>query len=347
MKRIAVLGANGQVGTEVCIFLRHWAGMEPIAICRNELASAVLRRLGVHCRIGNICQSKEALKLIGDCDAVVDFTLPTGNFNEITASYDRIYSSIFSVMPRETPYILASSQMAIGHSGLDKSIRYRWLPRTVYGATKRWAEKRAKEYSKRYGHSLYVLRLAQVHGLIQSVSESYRNLIQTGVTFKTPTGPSYTVFCFTIAEAIANISLGMENAGTYILESNPTWTWPEVISFLGRTKVNCVDFSSNRPFGMQTLSFLKKRALSNIETLQANFLKYFPNFEMKLRIQKRHDALTNTVQALDRIEYYCLEIVPGILPGKRLKSLTDSRQTMLPLWMLCQHDIEVLEKQYE
>lgn len=329
------------------MFLRHWTGVEPVAICRSELASAVLRRLGVHCRVGNICKSEDAKRLVGDCDAVVDFSLPSGNFNEITASYDKIYSSVFSAIPREVPFILGSSQMAIGFSRFHRTIRYRWLSRTVYGATKRWAERRAKHYSKQSGSPLFVLRLAQVHGLIQSVSESFRNLIETGVRFQTPKGPSDTVFCFTIAEAIVNITLGREKAGTYILDSNPTWTWPEVLSFLGKKSINCIELSTDRSFGTLAIERVKKLALSNLETIQAYVLRYFPELEMKLRIRKRCNILTHTVQALQNLKDHSLETVPGKLPGKHLTLLTDSRHSMLPLWSLCEQDLRILEEKYE
>ncbi len=65
MKRIAIVGANGQVGMEVSLFLRVTEGPTWNAIVRSELAAALLRRLGIPCRIGSLGNRGEAQALAG------------------------------------------------------------------------------------------------------------------------------------------------------------------------------------------------------------------------------------------------------------------------------------------
>ena len=75
MTRIAIVGANGQVGTEVCLRLREAADVEVVPVVRNLSGSAFLRLNGVDCRHGRIADPEQARHLIGDCDVVVNFAL--------------------------------------------------------------------------------------------------------------------------------------------------------------------------------------------------------------------------------------------------------------------------------
>ena len=75
MKRVAILGANGQVGIEVSLRLRAVEGIEVVPIARNVSGSAFLRSNGMECRHGRISDFAVARSLIGDCDVVVNLAL--------------------------------------------------------------------------------------------------------------------------------------------------------------------------------------------------------------------------------------------------------------------------------
>src|SRR5208282_5324068 len=77
MKRVAILGANGQVGTEVSLRLRDVEGIEVVPVARNASGSAFLRLNGMECRHGRVSDPAEARNLIGDCDVVVNFAVST------------------------------------------------------------------------------------------------------------------------------------------------------------------------------------------------------------------------------------------------------------------------------
>ena len=52
MTTIGVIGASGQVGTEVCLYLKTYPEVRPVAIVRTSLSGALLRRLGIEVRVG-------------------------------------------------------------------------------------------------------------------------------------------------------------------------------------------------------------------------------------------------------------------------------------------------------
>ena len=70
--RIAIIGANGQVGTELCLYLDLMGICEPIAIARSEYGTILLWRLGIQCRHGDLSRTEGAERLIADCDAILE-----------------------------------------------------------------------------------------------------------------------------------------------------------------------------------------------------------------------------------------------------------------------------------
>ena len=70
--RVAILGANGQVGTELCMFLHLGGFARPVAVARSEYSLAMLRRLGIESRVA----ADDVRRVIEDCDAVVDLVHP-------------------------------------------------------------------------------------------------------------------------------------------------------------------------------------------------------------------------------------------------------------------------------
>src|ERR1700685_4774180 len=112
MKRVAILGANGQVGTEVSLRLRDVEGLEVVPIARNVSGSAFLRRNGMECRHGRISDPAEARSLIGDCDVVVNFALSNTAIPRIDRQTNRqiVRSTVAAAKPG-APIVFASTIM--------------------------------------------------------------------------------------------------------------------------------------------------------------------------------------------------------------------------------------------
>ncbi len=332
MLRIGILGANGQVGTEICLLLKLWPDVEVTAFCRNPASSVVLRRLGIECVHGDV-SSQQAGTTLSQMDAIVDFALPQGSYASVVAAYRRIYASVFAGLPKQVAYVLASSQMALGFGGETQRIGRYWFPRTVYGATKRFSERCAKSHADANGNPLYILRLAQVHGLIQGCSLSMKQIAQQHKSFRVYAGPSYTVFCYTIAEAIVNIARGIESTGTYTLDSSPPWTWMEVLNLLANREIQCHEMPP--PVRTSLSSWIGSSLQRHKEPVQANVLKWFPRLESKLRYTNRRNQIRSAFRSLDSQGEFVLDSGWGKLPGRRLIHLTDSRQTMQSYWDKC------------
>ena len=78
--KIAILGANGQVGAELCLILARQPGVEIVPICRSRMGSAFLRFKGLRCRHGQPSEPHSARQLYGDCDVILNLALvPEGN----------------------------------------------------------------------------------------------------------------------------------------------------------------------------------------------------------------------------------------------------------------------------
>lgn len=225
--KIAVLGANGQVGAEVCLLLHRVPGVEVVPVCRNRSGSAFLRAHGLRCRHGLAANPVEARKLLGDCNVVVNFALALGRPREareanrqlIDASADVsapgariVYFSTLAVSPDFVP--AGTPPMS-----------------TAYGKEKLRCERDALRASRRTGKSTWILRLGHVYGELQGIRAEMRRLVQSNVVTLPCKGDvgSNVTHTVTIVDAILKIAYGGELPGTYDLVSRPAWSWSEVL----------------------------------------------------------------------------------------------------------------------
>ena len=349
MKRIAIIGANGQVGTEVCLLLQHCFDVEVVAVCRNDFACVVLRRMGVSCRVGSISDPQDARRLVADCDLVVDFTLPTGNVNATTAIHRKIVSQSQRVMKRGAMYVYVSSQMAFGMNNDHRRLKSCWFSHTVYGAAKRAAERVVKRVSQTNDCPYFILRLGQVHGLLQPVTMSLKKAVQNVDTaVQVPCGPSYTIFCFSIAEALVNICHGNEDDGTtFTAVSTPSWSWRELFVHLGAESIEVVTSSQRRFLRLSQLaqplkSSLGLFVLNRKERIQAYPLRLATKLEYRMRVRGWCQRAATQTSLLESKPQFYLDGFVGELPGPRLQSLSDSRLVMDQANQKCQAVIDNL-----
>ncbi len=187
-RRVAVIGANGQVGTELCLFLKIMGKVEPIGIARSQVGTALLRRLGIDCREGDFSTAVQGRQLLEGCDAVVDLALPMGNSPVDTKRIiSRHLRSIFDSLDDIKTFIYGSTMSVYRLDPTDPF--YRW-----YGVTKRHGELEASRLGSQSGRKVYNLRLGQVHGEMQSCSMSILDQLYDGAVARVPDVASYTVF---------------------------------------------------------------------------------------------------------------------------------------------------------
>jgi len=198
--RIAVIGANGQVGAEVSLFLHVRDDVDVVPIARSAYSTSLLRRAGLDCRHGTFA-SPDATHLIADCNVVADFSWPRGTPDQIRQFIRTNTANAVRMSPAHSQYVFISTQSVYRLTTTEPLYR-------IYGRTKRQAESLVLRLGKRLHRPVYVLRLGHI-----------------------PAIDSFTVFAFTVAEALAHTALGLEAPGTYTLVSVPPWTWREVHTY--------------------------------------------------------------------------------------------------------------------
>ena len=332
MKNIIVTGANGQVGIELCLFLNLYEDLNVIGICRSELSAIVLKKFGIKYRVGDISVLENAKTLLSDADVIVDLVIADGSINETNKiSKNQIYNSIAS-SKTNAKYVYMSSQMVFGMNNENKKLKYHIIPKTIYAVKKRFAEKMVLNFGKKFIRNTYIIRLGQVHGILQSVSISMNKVFTNeDFIFKVPKTNSYTIFCYSISEAIYNIANDKEKPGIYTGVSFPEWSWKEIFQYFSKEELRIVEEKIYKKNTFKyILNFIKIFLNNHKELIQANYLKYFPKLEKRLKFNNSASIAKNQINQYNNRFYNKFDFFIGILPGKRLTSLTDSRITMKP-----------------
>jgi nucleoside-diphosphate-sugar epimerase len=227
MTRVAILGANGQVGAEVCLRLRQAPGIEVIAVARNVSGSAFLRCNDVECRHGRIGDPADAARLIDDCDVVVNFALSMTAIPRVDREVNRqIMKSVVTAARPGAAIVFASTIMVYA-----PAMKF-WMP-DAYGLEKWFAEKTFRRLARRMQHPCYVFRLGHVLGDLQNITRKICGEIAEGPVALPQQGStaSNTVFTSSIVEAIVRIARGQGVPGTYDLITEPQWTWLDVYRY--------------------------------------------------------------------------------------------------------------------
>lgn len=227
MSRIGVIGANGQVGAEVCILLAAQPGVDVVPICRNPTGSAFLRSRGVPCRHGRVSDEGEARALLSDCDVVLSFARPGGRPSEMRAANRALIGNMARCSATGAKLVYFSSL------SVYRSFRPMNEPAsiTAYGWEKRDVERVVRGEAARAAKSAWNLRLGHVAGELQGISSELRRLIRRGPVAVPRAGAdaSNVTYTATIVDAVLAIAAGKESAGTYDLICSPSWSWRQVL----------------------------------------------------------------------------------------------------------------------
>ncbi|MDB4564380.1 NAD(P)-dependent oxidoreductase [Mariniblastus sp.] len=249
MRKIAIVGGNGQVGAEICLILNQLEGINVIPICRNRFGSAFLRYNGIACRHGSIANASQAEELIGDCDLVVNFafSLGGGRPREQRKLNNTLINSVAKFSQSSATVIYFSTQSIYG----DPSPNAKWRWKSLYAKEKLKCEKDAIRAGKRHSKDTFVFRIGHVVGELQGLTNIIRDEIRSGcVDVPITNRGSNTVYTATIAEAIFNISMGKESSGVYDLMNVPQWDWRKVYAREAKSINAHLEFSkSNHNLG--------------------------------------------------------------------------------------------------
>jgi nucleoside-diphosphate-sugar epimerase len=232
MVRLGMVGANGQVGAELCLMLAGRKDVELVPICRNRSGSAFLRWHGIACRHGRVADAEDAARLLGDCDVVVNSSLAGGSPSQIRRIEDQIIRNIFRQSKSSATIIHFSTQSVYGDPRPTRWIRWR----NPYGRAKLITERTVRAEARRNGKPGYILRLGHVCGAMQEISNAIRASIQArSVALPAQNRSSNTVHTASIISAVDQIIARRAGPGTYDLMNTPRWTWREVYEYEAHT----------------------------------------------------------------------------------------------------------------
>ncbi len=168
IKRIGILGANGQVGSEVCLRLSQMKGIQVVPICRNPVGAAFLKRCGLDVRLGSVSSEQSSRDLLEDLDLVADFSLPAGSSSHVQSQMRQTIGNVIQFAPPGVPFVYLSSILAFGNRDFRSPLRQYRVCGSAYGSTKRFAESYARKLSSRHNRPTYLFRVGVVHGDLQA-----------------------------------------------------------------------------------------------------------------------------------------------------------------------------------
>lgn len=226
MDELAILGANGQVGSEVSLILNNHSNFKLVPICRNRLGSAFLRSSGIPCRHGKITEPSDAKRLISNASVVANFALGSGTLSSSKKANTKIIEHCFKFSPSDAK-IIHFSTVAVYGKPYPQTI-FRW--KSSYAREKIRCEKVAQKFAKKYKKQLFILRLGQVCGHYQGITQIIsKDIIEGSVYIPQPEQASNTTHTATIANTILKISEGdFDGPGTFDLLNSPQWSWRKV-----------------------------------------------------------------------------------------------------------------------
>ena len=231
MIRVAVLGANGQVGTELCLILAQQAGIEVIPICRNRMGSAFLRSRGFRCRHGQPADRQQSHMLYGDCNVVANMALVDTVKNPAWAKKvnEALINNVADTLGPRGKHIYFSTMSVYG----DPEVGQLFPIRNSYGEDKLVCEGLATNAGSRAACETFIFRLGHVCGDLQGITKQIRHLLQSGqpVQLPDPERGSNTVYVTTIVDAILQVAGARVLPGCYDLMNVPDWSWREVFEF--------------------------------------------------------------------------------------------------------------------
>ncbi len=334
-KKILLLGATGQIGKELCLYIKENKNIDLICHARNRVSAIFLLNLNINCVVCDL--EDEALKKeIKEADVIFDLAAPSsGNLKETKNFYKKRINYLMKYVNPKTKFIFASSMNAFGLSEQNNKLKNYLIPSSIYSANKRFAENLIINIAKQKNIDAFIVRIGHVHGNLQKVSIHLKNLISNEYIFEIPNTPAWIVFISTIHEMLINILDNKEKPGQYTLVNDEIY-WPDLLEHLGKKvnkkpKYRIIEKESKEKFS-QFKKFLNTFIYSKRDLIRGNF-SFSKSFEIFKKIEYFELKAKLAYKMLEGNNiYYGLNIYDGILPGKRFKHLTKKKE------IIFQHD---------
>lgn len=220
--KIVLIGANGQVASEVAILLHGLPGIEVVPVSRTRHGSAFLRSRGVPVVHAAITDPDRATKILAGARVIANFALASGLGRAVVDANHAIIRSTIDHADSSSKIVFFSTLAIHGQFGPGGE-----RAQNAYGDLKLRNEKYFARAVARSGNPGFILRLGHVCGEEQNITHLMRSEIAAGdVLLDDPERPSNTTHVVAIAEALLAIAEGRAGPpGRYDLVNEPQWTW--------------------------------------------------------------------------------------------------------------------------
>ena len=231
---LGLIGANGQIGTELSFLLKDDVNLIPIT--RNRLGSIFLKHHDFPCRISDISKENDALESLSDLDSVVILSYATdphsgGQTRSSQKINDEIIKNTIKFSKNNATIIYFSTIRAFSNSIVPNTSNF-WI-KSSFEKEKIHLENLLLSESKKNKKRAFILRMSQVFGDNQPRTHYFRDILseEKVIIQVSPEKKSNIVHTVTIKDAITKCLEHEYVPGIYSLVNNPQWTWKDVIDY--------------------------------------------------------------------------------------------------------------------
>jgi nucleoside-diphosphate-sugar epimerase len=233
--RFAIVGANGQVGAELCFLFRK-DGLNVVPIVRNRISAIFLDYHGFECRIAEIANQSDARSALSDIDVVVvaalAFASSRGHTRRSRRVNDEIMRNSVKFCKEHAKIVYLSSIAAFSSKVDEHTPKFHVSP--PYDVEKRRGENTLFKSCKNEGKIGYALRLGHVFGRNQTRFRNIIDLLTDRAEIHVQVSPdrlSNVLHVPTLKEAIMICAESDLKPGTYSVVNCPQWTWGNVYDY--------------------------------------------------------------------------------------------------------------------
>jgi len=310
--KLGLIGANGNVGTELSFLLKNDVNLIPII--RNKLGALFLTHHKFPCRIFDISKENDALESLYDLDSVI---ICSNAVDSYSGSQTRSSRKINEDIIKNTTKFTKDNATLFFFSTI-RSFSNDIVPNTSnfgikssFEKEKIHLEKLLLSESKKNNKRAFIFRMSQIFGENQPRTNYFRkslssDKVQVQVS---PEKISNIVHILTIKDAIMKCLKNPYSPGIYSLVNNPQWTWKNVIDYYKKSETT-IEYESKITPQNETQSFNKNTNGFFWNLLKSNkkyikpFLYYAstklePQIKKKLAEKKMLNAISTINNSLE------------------------------------------------
>lgn len=327
-KKILLLGASGQIGKELSIHLQKNKYINLTCVVRTKIAAVFFKKNNINYVVAELgdCLMK---KIIYKSDLIFELSAPlNGSLSETKNFYKERLDIISKNIRTDCKFVFASSMNALGYSLNYPKLKHYFIPRTLYAANKRFAEKYISKLSKKYKFKYYNIRLAEVHGQFQKSSENIQKLILLENTFIIPKTPAYVTFISTINEMLINILNEKELPGTYYLLTKENIYWYDLLNYLGKKVNKEVKYTfKEKKLDLNIFRYFFQQSILKHKDLLLAIIPFSKNFLEKVKLNFRINKVKTYIKyGKEKKIYTGLSRLTGIISGPRINSIKETNE---------------------